>query len=44
MNSGPAATSAAVYQSGGTTTLSGTATIGYNGTAMSLFDISGGIL
>jgi autotransporter-associated beta strand protein len=36
--------SAAVYQSGGTATLSGKATVGYNGTALSFYDISGGML
>ena len=44
MNTGPTTTSAAVYQSGGMTTLTGTATVGYNATALSLYDISGGVL
>jgi len=37
-------TSAAVYQSGGTATFSGLITVGYNGTASSLYDIDGGVL
>ena len=41
---GPNTTSAAVYQSGGTATLSGQTTVGDNGTATSLYDINGGVL
>ena len=40
----PTNTSAAVYQSGGTATLTGQATVGYRGTATSFYDINGGIL
>ena len=40
----PTITSAAVYQSGGTATLSGTTTIGHSGRGENLYDISGGVL
>ena len=43
MHADPSVTSAAVYQSDGTVSLSGSATVG-NGTATSLYDISGGVL
>jgi len=44
MRTGPSTTSAAVYQVGGTATLAGKATVGFNGTAESLLDIGGGTL
>ena len=44
MFTGPANTSAAVYQSGGTATLTGPVAVGYNGTATSIYDINGGVL
>ncbi len=43
MHADPSTTSAAVYQSGGVVGLNGV-TVGYNGTATSLYDISGGVL
>ena len=42
MSADPSNTSAAFYQSGGTATLTGLVTVGYNGTATSLLDINGG--
>ncbi len=44
MRTGPSTTNAAVYQSGGTATLTGQLTVGYAGTATSLYDINGGTL
>ena len=44
MNTGPGTTNGAVYQSGGTATLSGTAIVGNAGTALSLYSINGGVL
>jgi autotransporter-associated beta strand protein len=44
LHTDPSTTSAAVYQSGGGVTLSQKATVGFNGTAASLYDISGGTL
>jgi len=44
MRTDPSTTSAAVYQSGGTATLTGLLTVGYAGTAASLYDINAGTL
>ena len=44
VRTGPTTTSAAFYQSAGTTRLSGLVTVGDNGTAISLLDINGGSL
>lgn len=44
MRTGPGTTSAAFYQSGGTVKFAGAATVGDNGTAVSLLDINGGSL
>ncbi len=44
MRTGPPTTSAAFYQSGGTVKFSGAATVGDQGTALSLMDINGGSL
>ena len=40
----PSNLNAAVYQNGGTMTVVGLTTVGYNGTATSLYEISGGVL
>ena len=44
MRTDPSNISAAVYQSGGVVSLAQAATIGYNGTATSIYNIEGGVL